>query len=281
MSNCPVVLARHRRRGMQRRRKQPSVDAQPVPLPRPTGGAVSLLAFWPYPQPRRPNLTDVTITSPMSDESRSECSVEFRGAGKPRVHAVPVAPRRRRPVLRDGVRRCHLADEPDAHRAGDRADQPVGPRAPSRARHGEAAQRNSPSRTARAAGRRRRRERVLAPTSRPSPQAHRRVPHLRLGRTGRVLESLIPAVIEQRVAGKDAFRAWRLLVTKYGAPAPGPAPARMRVPPPAEVWRRIPSWEFHLANVDPGRARTSSAVPSGPIRWSGWSPVPPSRPARR
>lgn len=87
-------------------------------------------------------------------------------------------------------------------------------------------------------------------------EAHRRVPHLRLGRTGRVLESLIPAVIEQRVAGKDAFRAWRLLVTKFGSPAPGPAPARMRVPPPADVWRRIPSWEFHLANVDAGRART-------------------------
>jgi 3-methyladenine DNA glycosylase/8-oxoguanine DNA glycosylase len=87
-------------------------------------------------------------------------------------------------------------------------------------------------------------------------EAYRRVPHLRLGRTGRVLEALIPAVIEQRVAGKDAFRAWRLLVTKYGSPAPGPAPARMRVPPTAEVWRRIPSWEFHLANVDPGRART-------------------------
>ena len=87
-------------------------------------------------------------------------------------------------------------------------------------------------------------------------EAHRRVPHLRLGRTGQVLESLIPAVIEQRVAGKDAFRSWRLLVTKYGTPAPGPAPARMRVPPRSEVWRRIPSWEFHLANVDPGRART-------------------------
>ncbi|MEX1175659.1 MAG: DNA-3-methyladenine glycosylase 2 family protein, partial [Mycobacterium sp.] len=24
----------------------------------------------------------------------------------------------------------------------------------------------------------------------------------------------------------------------------------------AEVWTRIPSWEFHRANVDPGRART-------------------------
>jgi 3-methyladenine DNA glycosylase/8-oxoguanine DNA glycosylase len=86
--------------------------------------------------------------------------------------------------------------------------------------------------------------------------AYRRVPHLRLGRTGQVLEALIPAVIEQRVPGADAFRAWRLLVTKFGTPAPGPAPARMRVPPSADVWRHIPSWEFHRANVDPGRART-------------------------
>jgi 3-methyladenine DNA glycosylase/8-oxoguanine DNA glycosylase len=86
--------------------------------------------------------------------------------------------------------------------------------------------------------------------------AHRRVPHLRLGRTGRVLEALIPAVLEQRVPGADAFRSWRVLVTKFGTPPPGPAPARMRVPPSAEVWRRIPSWEFHRANVDPGRAGT-------------------------
>jgi 3-methyladenine DNA glycosylase/8-oxoguanine DNA glycosylase len=86
--------------------------------------------------------------------------------------------------------------------------------------------------------------------------AHRRVPHLRLGRTDRVLEALIPAVLEQRVPGVDAFRSWRVLVTKFGTTAPGPAPARMRVPPPAEVWQRIPSWEFHRANVDPRRART-------------------------
>lgn len=96
----------------------------------------------------------------------------------------------------------------------------------------------------------------FAPTEPTIAAAYHLVPHLRLGRTDRVVEALIPAILEQRVAGKDAFRAWRLLVTKYGAPAPGPAPARMRVPPSAEVWRRIPSWEFHLANVDPGRART-------------------------
>jgi 3-methyladenine DNA glycosylase/8-oxoguanine DNA glycosylase len=86
--------------------------------------------------------------------------------------------------------------------------------------------------------------------------AHQRVPHLRLGRTDQVLEAVIPAVLEQRVPGADAFRAWRLLVTKFGTPAPGPAPERMRALPSAEVWRRIPSWEFHRANVDPGRART-------------------------
>lgn len=86
--------------------------------------------------------------------------------------------------------------------------------------------------------------------------AYQRVPHLRLGRTGLVLEALIPAIIEQRVPGADAFRSWRLLVSKYGTPAPGPAPDGMRVMPPAQVWRNIPSWEFHRANVDPRRAQT-------------------------
>ena len=96
----------------------------------------------------------------------------------------------------------------------------------------------------------------FVPTDPTVAAAQRRVPHLRLGRTGRVLEALIPAVIEQRVPGADAFRSWRLLLTRYGTPPPGPAPAEMRVPPSAEVWRAIPSWEFHRANVDPRRAQT-------------------------
>ena len=96
----------------------------------------------------------------------------------------------------------------------------------------------------------------FTPTEPTIAAAHRSVPHLRLGRSGRVLEALVPAILEQRVYGMDARRAWRSLVTKFGSPAPGPAPAHMRVPPPGEVWRRVPSWEFHRANVDPGRART-------------------------
>ena len=86
--------------------------------------------------------------------------------------------------------------------------------------------------------------------------AHARHPGLRIARTGRVVEALVPAVLEQKVTGKEAFRAFRLLVLQYGTPAPGPAPAGMTVPPTAEVWRRIPSWEWHRAGVDPKRSRT-------------------------
>jgi 3-methyladenine DNA glycosylase/8-oxoguanine DNA glycosylase len=84
----------------------------------------------------------------------------------------------------------------------------------------------------------------------------RRHPGLRIGRTGRVLEALVPAVLEQKVVGLEAFRAWRLLLRQFGLPAPGPAPAGMRVCPPAATWAAIPSWEWHRAGVEGIRAAT-------------------------
>ncbi|MBC7632370.1 DNA-3-methyladenine glycosylase 2 family protein [Aeromicrobium sp.] len=89
--------------------------------------------------------------------------------------------------------------------------------------------------------------------------AFRRFPGLRVPHTGRVLEALIAAVIEQKVVGLDAFAAWRRLHLTFGEPAPGPAPDGMRVFPSAEQWASIPSWEWHLAGVDPQRARTAQA----------------------
>lgn len=83
-----------------------------------------------------------------------------------------------------------------------------------------------------------------------------RHPGLRVPRTGNVFEALVPAVLEQKVTGREARAAFRTLVLRWGAPAPGPAPTGMRVPPPAEVWRRVPSWEWHRAGVDPKRSRT-------------------------
>jgi len=83
-----------------------------------------------------------------------------------------------------------------------------------------------------------------------------RFPGLRVGRTGRVFEALVPAVLEQKVVGREAHRAWRFLLLKYGEPAPGPAPAGMRVIPPPRAWARIPSWDWHRAGVEGVRART-------------------------
>jgi 3-methyladenine DNA glycosylase/8-oxoguanine DNA glycosylase len=82
----------------------------------------------------------------------------------------------------------------------------------------------------------------------------------RVPRSGLVLEALLPAVLEQKVTGTEAWRAWRYLVRRYGDPAPGPSdrvPPELRVPPPAQVWRRIPTWEWHRAGVDSRRSGTA------------------------
>jgi 3-methyladenine DNA glycosylase/8-oxoguanine DNA glycosylase len=112
-------------------------------------------------------------------------------------------------------------------------------------------------------------------------EAHARHPGLRVPRTGRVMEALIPAVIEQKVTGKEAFAAHRALVLRFGSVAPGPTPAGMRVPPPAEVWRRIPSWEWHRAGVDPKRSRTVCAATRVAARLEEAVGMTPADAARR
>jgi 3-methyladenine DNA glycosylase/8-oxoguanine DNA glycosylase len=83
----------------------------------------------------------------------------------------------------------------------------------------------------------------------------------RVPRSGAVFEALAAAALEQVVTGLEARRAWRLLVTRYGTPAPGPAgsetgpAAGMRVPPSAAEWASIPSWEWLKAGVEERRRR--------------------------
>jgi 3-methyladenine DNA glycosylase/8-oxoguanine DNA glycosylase len=92
--------------------------------------------------------------------------------------------------------------------------------------------------------------------------AHRRYAEIRVGRSELVWEALAPACLEQVVTGKEAFRAFRLLVTEFGELAPGPAADPesaaygMRVPPPAAGWARIPTWRFLAAGVEQRRSAT-------------------------
>ncbi|WP_405442642.1 DNA-3-methyladenine glycosylase family protein [Streptomyces niveus] len=100
---------------------------------------------------------------------------------------------------------------------------------------------------------------AFVPRHRLLAASQRRRPGLRLCRTGLVLESLIPSVLEQKVTTIEANRSWRHLVRKYGEPAPGPYGSgdnRMYVMPDARTWAMIPSWEWHKAGVDSKRSDT-------------------------
>jgi 3-methyladenine DNA glycosylase/8-oxoguanine DNA glycosylase len=79
-------------------------------------------------------------------------------------------------------------------------------------------------------------------------------PRLRLPRTDSVLDALVPAVLEQKVPGAEARRAWRGLARRLGEPAPGPAPV---VLPPSPVrLLETPCYVFHRLGVERRRAET-------------------------
>jgi 3-methyladenine DNA glycosylase/8-oxoguanine DNA glycosylase len=104
--------------------------------------------------------------------------------------------------------------------------------------------------------------------------AWRRHSGVRLTRTGLVWGALVPAVLEQKVAGAEAWRSWRELLWRFGGPAPGPAPAGMRVVPSPAVLRDLPVWEWHRAGVDARRRGTLRAAAGVADRLAGAAAMP-------
>jgi endonuclease III len=103
----------------------------------------------------------------------------------------------------------------------------------------------------------------------------------RVGRSARVFEALVPAVLEQKVVSSEAHRAWRFLLRRHGEPAPGPAPAGMRVPPAPRTWARVPSWDWHRAGVEGVRARTIINAASAAARLEEAADLDPREADRR
>jgi len=90
-------------------------------------------------------------------------------------------------------------------------------------------------------------------------RTRRSYPGLRLPRTRLVFDALLPVVLRQRVTGREASRAWRELLRRHGAPAPGPL-AQLRVPPSPAVVLDVPTWTWHRLGVDVTRQRAARAA---------------------
>jgi 3-methyladenine DNA glycosylase/8-oxoguanine DNA glycosylase len=80
-----------------------------------------------------------------------------------------------------------------------------------------------------------------------------RIPH-----TGLVTERLIPVILEQKVTGPEARRAYMRLVLALGEPAPGPS--GLTLPPEPSRVAELPYHAFHPFGVERRRAEVLRAV---------------------
>ena len=88
----------------------------------------------------------------------------------------------------------------------------------------------------------------------------RRRPGVRILRTGAVMESLIAAILEQKVTGTAAHRAWHVLVRRQGDVAPGPAVVGLRVLPAPATLAALPYWAYHPLGLERRRADLIRAI---------------------
>jgi 3-methyladenine DNA glycosylase/8-oxoguanine DNA glycosylase len=87
---------------------------------------------------------------------------------------------------------------------------------------------------------------------------HRRLPGLRLTRTGTVAESLLPIIIEQKVVSLEARRSYLRLLRALAEPAPGPA--QLVLPPAPSTLASLPYWAYHRFGIEKRRADTIRRV---------------------
>jgi 3-methyladenine DNA glycosylase/8-oxoguanine DNA glycosylase len=92
----------------------------------------------------------------------------------------------------------------------------------------------------------------FAPGEGAVARLHHEAPGLRLPRTDRVLAAVVPALLSQRVTGFEAKRAYRLLVERWGEPAPGPG--GLLVVPSSSAIAELAYYDLHVIGVEKKRA---------------------------
>ncbi|CAN5803376.1 3-methyladenine DNA glycosylase [soil metagenome] len=102
---------------------------------------------------------------------------------------------------------------------------------------------------------------------------HLRHPGMRFGATGAVVEAAIASVLEQKVTGREAWRAYRQLIQRYSEPAPGPY--SLMLPPDPAVLAALGYYDLHPFGVEKRRAGTLLRVCEMAIRLNALA----SRPA--
>jgi 3-methyladenine DNA glycosylase/8-oxoguanine DNA glycosylase len=107
----------------------------------------------------------------------------------------------------------------------------------------------------------------------------RRLPGLRLPRTGGVLEPLVATVIEQRVSGKEARSGHAALFRALGEPAPGPL--GLLLPPSAASLAATPIWDYHRLGIERQRADTIRRVARAASRLEEAAGLPAERARER
>jgi 3-methyladenine DNA glycosylase/8-oxoguanine DNA glycosylase len=75
---------------------------------------------------------------------------------------------------------------------------------------------------------------------------------LRLPQTRRVFHALVPSILEQKVTGTEAFRAYAALLRGHGEAAPGPG--GLLLPPPPATLARLPYHALHPLGIERRRA---------------------------
>ncbi|WP_148308172.1 DNA-3-methyladenine glycosylase family protein [Actinoplanes friuliensis] len=81
----------------------------------------------------------------------------------------------------------------------------------------------------------------------------RTFPGVRYPASGQVFHRLIRAILEQKVTGIEAHRAYRSMMKHFGEPAPGPA--ELLLPPDPEAVAATPYWTFHPFGVEQRRTQ--------------------------